>query len=221
MLYWHHQIAEERYVMSSNMQQLLNQIVVPAALVFLMVGGAAGVTLGLGLVFNSTLVMRMGTRLNQWVSFRQVLKPMEITRDTWQLVERNRRWLAIAIAVGGIYTIVQLRLIDSPATAARLAERWHVSTAGAAWLVQSALWFLVLGNVLAILTGLMLGFVPTTLARIDAIANRWISTRNALRSANASNSTVDQLAARWPRVAGALICVFSVVEILCVARAMH
>jgi hypothetical protein len=207
--------------MGVDMQQLLNTIVVPALLTFLMVGGVAGVVLGLGLCVRSDLVMRAGERLNRWVSFRQVLKPAEIPRDSWALVQRNRRVLAVLVVLGAAYTIYGLRLIDGPASATRVAERLGIGLSGASWLVESAVAFLIVGNGFAILVSALLGFAPDLLAKLDARSSRWISTRNAFRTASEINCTFDHWVEHWPRATGATIAFFSVVEIVSVARVMH
>jgi hypothetical protein len=207
--------------MGVNMQQLLNTIVVPALLTFLMVGGVAGVILGLGLCVRSDLVMRVGERLNRWISFRQVLKPAEVPRDSWALVQRNRRVLAVLVVLGAAYTIYGLRLIDGPASAVRVAERLGIGLSGASWLVESTVAFLIVGNAFAILVSLLLGFAPEVLAKVDARSSRWISTRNAFRTASEINCTFDHWVEHWPRATGAIIAFFSLVEIVSVARVMH
>lgn len=207
--------------MGVNMQQLLNTIVVPALLAFLMVGGVAGVILGIGLCIRSDLVMRAGEKLNRWVSFRRVLRPAEIPRDTWEVVQRNRRILAVLVMLGAAYTIYGLRLIDLPASAVRIASRLGISLQGAAWLVESSVAFLIVGNVFAILVSVMLGFAPELLAKLDSRSSRWISTRNALRTASEINCTFDHWVENWPRATGITIAMFSIVEIIAVARVMH
>ncbi len=207
--------------MGANMQQMLNTIVVPALLTFLMVGGIAGVILGMGLCVRSDLVLRAGEKLNRWVSFRRVLKPAEVPRDSWALVQRNRRVLAVLVVLGAAYTIYGLRLIDSGASAVRVAERLQISVTGAAWLVESGVAFLIVGNLFAILVSAMLGFAPEILARLDARSSRWISTRNAFRTASEINCTFDHWVEHWPRATGVVIALFSLVEIFSVARVMH
>ncbi len=207
--------------MGANLLQLINTIVVPALLVFLIVGGVAGVILGVGLCVRSDLVLRAGEKVNRWVSFRQVLKPAEMQRDSWALVQRNRRVLAFAVVLGAAYTIYGLRLIDPVAASVRVAERLHISVNGAAWLVDSSIWFLIMGNLFAIVISLLLGFAPEMLAKLDARSSRWISTRNAFRTASEINCTFDHWVEHWPRATGATIALFSLVEIITVARVMH
>ncbi len=207
--------------MGVNMQQLLNTIVVPALLTFLMVGGVAGVILGLGLCVRSDLVLRAGEKLNRWVSFRRVLKPAEISRDSWDIVQRNRRILAVLVVAGAAYTIYGLRLIDMAASAARVGSRLGISVQGASWLVESSVAFLIVGNGFAILVSALLGFAPELLAKLDARSARWISTRNALRTASEINCTFDHWVEHWPRATGITIVMFSLVEIISVARVMH
>jgi hypothetical protein len=207
--------------MGVNLQQMINTIVVPALLTFLMVGGVAGVVLGIGLCVRSDLVMRAGEKLNRWISFRRVLRPAEIPRDTWDLVQRNRRILAVLVALGAAYTIHGLRLIDLSASAVRVASRLGISVQGASWLVESSVAFLIVGNAFAILISALLGFAPELLAKLDSRSSRWISSRNALRTASEINCTFDHWVEHWPRATGITITVFSIVEIIAVARVMH
>ena len=207
--------------MIPNLHPLIQQIVIPAMLTFFLLGGIVGLLFGLGLLARSEMVLGWGDTMNRWVSFRQVLKPAEVTHDSWSAVQRNRRWLAVVITAGGLFTIYSLFNMDMDAIARNLAGRWSLRLSFVSWMVVSARWFLTLGNLVGVGVGLMLGFAPDLLAKVEKLSGRWYSTRNAMRTATVVHIGFDQWVSHSPRVMGVLLALFSVVEIYCVVRVMH
>ena len=57
------------------------QIVIPALVIALLVGGIAGILLGCALVFRSAATLNFIARMNRWISTGQALKPLDEPRD--------------------------------------------------------------------------------------------------------------------------------------------
>ncbi|MCG2584000.1 hypothetical protein [Massilia sp. TS11] len=199
----------------------MSLLVMPPFLVFLLVVGAAGVMLGLSLLLRSKLVWRIAGTLNRWISFRRLLRPLEVSYDSWAVIERNRRLLALGMTVAAAYTLYVLWSVDIKLTAYAMSKRWGINPVGIDWLLRSFLVFMTGGNLIAILAGWVLALQPAWFAQFDKRASRWISTRKLFRSADAMNSSFDRIVAAWPRAAGGLIALFSIVEIVCVVRVLR
>ncbi|MES2297856.1 MAG: hypothetical protein V4582_12495 [Pseudomonadota bacterium] len=205
----------------ANFQFLLNAILLPSLLTFLLIGGLFAMLVGLGLCVRSAAVLHAIEMLNRWISFRRVMKPLEIPRDSWRAIRRNRRWMSVLMLAGAAYTIRGLIELNVPATASVVATQFKLQAPLVEWLVLSAVCLLIIGNVMGVAASILLAFSPDSLARLDARASRWISTRNALRPASAMHCTFDHWVEHWPRATGMLITVFSLVEVVSVWRVMH
>jgi hypothetical protein len=207
--------------MPANFRFIVEQILLPSLLTFLLIGGIVAFVVGAGLFARSARMLHWIEVLNRWVSFRRVLKPLEIPRDSWESVRRNRRWLSVAILAGSAYTIRSLIELNVPATAALLAVHFKLQASAVEWLVLSAVCFLIIGNVAAVAASTLLAFSPDTLARFDKMSSRWVSTRHVMKHASEMHCSFDHWVEHWPRATGATIALFSMVEIVCVWRVMH
>lgn len=182
--------------------QLLHQFFAVVVLVFAGIGFAAGV----GLIVSSARTLRFFQAMNRWVSMRGALKPMEIPRDTDQLSHGHRRLLGYALIAGGAFSAIGLAAgVDAAAVGASFARGDMVRlVAIAAGTLQ---WFLVVGSVAGVAVGLLLCFAPGALAALEKHANRWISSRRAMRGADEPNLTLDRLVETHPGPSGwILVC---------------
>src|SRR5262249_23759727 len=130
--------------------------------------------IGLNLIFNSAETLRLFARLNQWVSLRRTLRPLEVPRDIGAAVRRWRPWLAAFFIAGGAFALFGL--------ATRFDARAIISAFGlrpavASWLLDSAWWALVVGNLAGIAVGIMLAFFPDALDVLETRGSRWYSER--------------------------------------------
>ena len=60
---------------------------------------------------------------------------------------------------------------------------------------------------LALVVGVMLGYFPDALGRLEAYANRWVSTRQLTMGSETMVFSLDRLVEAFPRTAGAMIVV--------------
>ncbi|MCW8827221.1 MAG: hypothetical protein OQK78_12450, partial [Gammaproteobacteria bacterium] len=61
------------------------------------------------------------------------------------------------------------------------------------WLFDSTIIFLWLSNITAFIVGTIIFFRPSLLKRVEALSNRWLSTRQGLRRFDQSYSQFDEL----------------------------
>ena len=185
-------------------------VVVPSALVFVLIVGVVGIILGLGLIARNESVLRLLERLNRWISLRRALKPLEVPRDIEQGVSKHPRGLGIVILAGAAFSLyfLLLRVSASDFTALLTAR----STQGALlWFANSVRWALIGANIVALAIGIVLAFVPQTMAPLAASANRWISSRRLTVKADEMDLTLDNVVRAYPRLAGTLIAIGALV----------
>src|SRR5262245_38679314 len=60
---------------------LLERVLVPALVIFLLLGSAASAALGCALVFRTASAVEFMRRMNRWVSSRRALKGLEAPRQ--------------------------------------------------------------------------------------------------------------------------------------------
>ena len=70
--------------------------------------------------------------------------------------------------------------------------------------INMLVWFLIIGNSLAIIVGLVMMLLPDKLPQITAITDRWISTRQAMRSIE-QNIDSDRYSLKHPYIFGIVI----------------
>lgn len=196
---------------------LLERVIVPALVIFLLVGSVASALFGLALVFRTEKALAFMRSMNRWVSTRRALRPAEMPYAPRVESRRGRLLLALFLLLGGLFALYALLWrLQIPRVAVVLGvnlQKWFVI--GVA--LQTMKWFLVLGSALAVAVGVLMLFVPARLAALEARLDRWYSTRQALPAGGESmRYPLDTLVEASPRAAGWLIAAAS----LLVAAAM-
>jgi len=181
--------------------------------VLFLVGGVVALAAGLCLAFNSAGALRFFDRLNLWVSTRRTFKPIEIPRDTTQVVYRYRRFLAVIFVAGGAFATFGLLKHFDAAAVIRLFGLDFFRPSFAGWVADSGRWVLIAGNLAGIVVGIMLGFFPDALMALEARGARWYSERKFARDREKMNLTLDGWVAQFPRTAGWIITFFALVLI--------
>lgn len=72
-----------------------------------LLGALCAIFVALSLLLRPSLLRGFEGNMNQWLSLRKVLKPMEIPRDDVErYVERHSRQVGIFLLLGGLYTLL-------------------------------------------------------------------------------------------------------------------
>ena len=183
---------------------LFRQWAIQSLVVFFFVGGLVGLAVGACLVFCSKWTLRVFDALNRWVSMRSVAKPFELPRDTTRAVQKYRRWLAVFFIAGAVFSIF---VLATKFDARAVISGFNLNTLRApvaAWIVESAKWLLIVGNLVAIAVGIMLGFYPAAITALEASGGRWYSDRRLVKGADKMHLSLDQWVAAYPRSAGVI-----------------
>jgi hypothetical protein len=148
--------------------------------------------------------------MNRWVSTRRALKAFEIPRDTNRVAARGGRALGVALVALGAYVALVLWRLDPRAVTGALAAGPNASLAEIG--IESARWFLVLGGVAGMATGIMLLFFPRAWHAVEAHANHWHSTRQLAAVGDSMHLGPDRIAEAFPRLTGWVILAMSAVS---------
>jgi len=173
--------------------------------VFFLLGGLVGIAVGVGLIVRSERTVRFFGTLNRWVSLRRASRPLEVPRDTTQAVQRNRRWLAAVFIAGGAFSVFILATKFEANAARQMFNLTALRPPVGLWIVESGRWILIVGNLIAVVAGILLAFFPASVAALEARGSRWFSERRLLKGADAQNLSLDKWVTAYPRHAGVII----------------
>lgn len=192
--------------MSLSNNNLVNQLLIQAAVMFFLVWSLVGAAIGAGLIVSSAKTFRLFGMMNRYVSTRHGFKPLAMAHDIGQSVRKHRRLIGALFVLGAAYSIYSLLVwFDNSAIVFVLDLRYPRRFV--AWILDSARWSLILLNVFALATGIMLGFFPHALGRLEAKANHWVSVRKLTMGVDTMDLTLDKLVEAYPRTAGSVILV--------------
>ena len=191
---------------------LIERVIIPALVIFLLIGGIASALLGLALVFRTEKTLAFMRSMNRWVSTRRGLREAEMPRTVEVKSRRGKILLALFLLFGGIFALYVLVLrLEIPRVAVVVGvnlQKWFVLGV----VLQTLKWFLVVGSALAVLVAVLILFFPSRLAALEERLNKWYSTRHILPSTGeAMRYPLDMLVEGAPRAAGWIIAVASLV----------
>jgi len=199
--------------------RVIDQIVIPALVVFLLIGSLAAALLGVALLLRSAAALRFIARMNRWVSTRRALKPLEIPRSVETLTaSRSRPWLGALVVIGAaaaLYLLLtRMETIGSRSASALELKRWLSITLP----LLTLKWFLVAGSAFAIVAGVMMVAFPRAWRALEERMNRWYSTRRLVPAGSDDmRMPLEALVEAHPRAAGAIIVVASLIVALSMA----
>jgi hypothetical protein len=148
----------------------------------------------------------------RWFSLRRLTKPLDVTRDTERALLRRPAVLgavlvasAVLILIKGVPLVASVGSADGGRMLAQLfgAVQWPPQLWQTLW--ASLVAFVALGAVLALGVGALALLDGERLKAVSALANRWVSTRQATRPISVRLVTLDQLLAGRPRLWGGVI----------------
>lgn len=187
-----------------RIESLLGGIVFDALLIFLLLGAAFALVIGLLMLLAPAVVNRLRATLDRRYSGRQAMKPMEIPRYEERGFYRHHKAWGAFISLGAlVYLAVFFFAYDHAAATRVLAD--YMNRHLAAWLVDSGVIVLTAGNLLALAIGLIVFIRPSLLKGVEARANRWLSTRRLLRPLEDEHGGPDRFALAHPRLTGVLL----------------
>lgn len=177
----------------------MTEILLQAVFLFFFLVGLATAALGLIMLLAPEGYRRIADRLDrEEVSMRRGLKPLEypIWIERW-LYRHHRITGSLLLAAGLLFfaAVVFPFGIQQPAAA----------LPGESIFWEALLWLLTLAHGVAAVLGLVILIRPSALKSLEAVANRWISTRQMGRPLENRYYGPDRWAMRHPRATGMVL----------------
>lgn len=188
--------------------KFLAAILQQSIFVFLLLGSFFSLAAGLLLLFNSEKAFRIGEWMNRWVSTRAALRPLEEQHSISRPLYRMHRLVGTLICAGALYALI---VLGTPYGEMAIVK--SLSGIGpprfASWISESLRIVLLVGNLGALLFGLVFIVRPSALKGLEAWADRRISARQATKPLEEVRLTTDRFARAHPRLVGAIVAVGS------------
>lgn len=183
---------------------LLTEIVIESALYALLVFSLFAFVVGMILLIAPQKLEHLRTISDQWLTPRKPLKSLEVPRNSDPILYRHHRWIggvAIVLPIITLYLLLYSVVDELPQDMVSKEGEYLFWQ----WLFESATLFLWITNIFAFAVGIVLFFRPSGLKRVEAIANRWLSTRQGLRRFDKSYSQLDELMLRRSKWIGVFL----------------
>jgi len=191
-------------VFSTAYLKFLTAIVQQTVFVFLLVGAIFALAAGLLLIFRSGLAFRMAETMNRWVSTRSAMRALEEHHSIARPLYRMHRLVGVLLCVGALYSLLVLG--SAPGEMALIRMLGSFAPRRFASFAAESLWIVLLvGNVCALLFGLVFTVRPSALKGLEAWADRRISGRKASKPLEQVHLTTDEFVRAHPRLVGVLV----------------
>jgi len=183
---------------------IIDQLFIPAAVLFFFIGGMVAVVIAIGLILRSPRVFRLFELMNRYVSSRSATKALAIPRDSGSFMWKHWRPVGMVFVVGSAYSLWGLLTgPDNNQIVSMLKLGYPPEFV--LWIVETLKYFLIAGCMASIIVGILMLFYPDTLKAVESLSARWYSTRRIKPEADKMVMLLDDWVASFPRTAGLLI----------------
>ncbi len=191
----------------------------PVLYVLLLGGALLGLAIGAMLIFDSARVIRWNYALNRWYSTRRAMRPLDQPVDTKRVIYRWHRLLGALVFAGALYTLDVLAFRYQTGALVRVFR--DLGRPDVLELVfESLRILLIVGNVAALLAGLVLCFRPSLLKGIEGWGDRQYSGRASTKPLDIMRYQPDDFVRARPRFVGLLLVLGSAYVLIALGLAL-
>ena len=180
---------------------LLVSVLGQALYILLLLGVALGLLVGILLLIDSQRVLRWNAYLNRWISTGESLRVLDQPHDLNRIVYRSHRILGLVVLAAALYALDVL-VFNIQTRALVHIFRDLANPATLQLFAESVRWFLVAGNVLAILVGMILVLRPSLLKGVEGWTDRRYSPRLSSPNLDEPRYQPDEFVRAHLRLAG-------------------
>lgn len=181
--------------------KILNSVLLQTFLIFVLVGGMAGLLVGIGLLLRPEGIVRLNHYFSRWVSTDRLEQELDRPRWIERMFYRHSRLVGGFLLVGAVFILyVFLFAYNLHAISPSVAHN-----AGAAWLLDATVGVLLVGSTLAAVVGAIVMVRPSLLRNLESSANRWVGSDSLLKVFNSRHDAFDRYLLSHSRIAGVCI----------------
>ena len=185
---------------------ILASTLLNAFLWILLGGGVLATVIGLWLLVAPFGFASFSDKINRWVSTRQAVHWLEAPRPIERFFYRRHKVFGVMLIVGAAFALYYLGFhYDAARMLAAFALPW--TGTGVEAVTTALTGFLLFGNGMVLLIGVIVFLRPSLLKGIETASNRWVSTGETFDSLDSRNDFPDEVISHRPRLAGAVLLV--------------
>lgn len=193
------------------MNSLLSQVSYPVFLyltfLFFLMGSVFSFFVGIALALRSEKALKFFELMNRWVSVRRMMRPLSVPHNVEPALLKRRITVGLLIVIGSMASIL---LLDG--TNLRPTLTLFEGTLSAPELMGVAdnlKGFLVVGNMVCLLVGLLILFFPRALSAVESYTDRLYSLRKSTIPLGKMHMEVDCWVLKHPTSAGLTLTILS------------
>ena len=171
--------------------------------ILLLLGAALGLLIGIMLLVDSQRVLRWNAYLNHWISTGESLRVLDQPHDIKRVVYRRHRFVGLVVLAAALYALDVLVFNIQTRTLVHIFSDL-AKPATLQLFADGARLFLVGGNALAILAGIILVLRPSLFKGVEGWTDREYAARLSGQALDAPRYQPDEWVRAHPRVAGVL-----------------
>ena len=190
------------------MNGVIVEILQESLLLFFLIGSLFALLLGLLFVFAPESAKRFSKTNNRWLSLRRTTRPLEVPHLIDRNLYRHHHLVGLFIILSSAYILYRLGFDYHHSQAVAALQGGVVGNGTTTiWLLESLLWFVLPMTIFFLFIGAAIAIKPSSLKGLEALSNRWLSTRKAMQPIERSNYSIDNWVEHHPRLFGSLLCV--------------
>jgi hypothetical protein len=194
---------------SNILSQVSYQVFLYCVFSFFMLVSIFSFIVGVGLAMRSPMMLRFIQFMNRGFSVRRLFKPLTTPHFVEPELLKHHRLLGISFIVGAAMSI--FLLWDVNADVFQPVFLGYFEKEEAEILAGYTKSFLLVGNGVCLVVGLLAMFLPHLLSRIEAYTDKWYTLRKQTRPLTEVHLDVDQWVLAHPTVSGVTLSLLSFV----------
>ena len=193
--------------MNSLISQVSYPVFISGVFVFFIIASVFSFIVGVGLAMRNPTMLRFFNFMNKSYSTRRMLKPIAAPHYVEPALLKHPVMLGVVITVGALVSIWLLKGVNPEVFLTMYLGMFsYVSAkvlAGYTWS------FLLFGNVLCVVVGVLLLFFPRHLSTIESYTDKWYTFRKQTRPLSEMHFEVDHWVLAHPTVSGITLSLLS------------
>lgn len=180
----------------------------PMLFAFAASAAVLGLVSGLWLLIAPGGFARIESIAGSPFSLRRGLRPFDISRNVDRYFYRHHEAIGLLVIAASTFTLYRTMFDIVPGKVARLLITQYPQVV-ADWLITSLQYSLLLGNLFAIVVGLVIYVRPSALKDFEARANRWFTARKKTLWLQSQLGNTGEILRNQPRTLGIIILILS------------
>lgn len=177
--------------------------------IFLLICAPLGVAASLLLITNPQLLERLNRVANRWISARNLNQFLDRTISIEHWFYRHHHAFGAVVMLGSSYIFIYFGILFDKVYALQHLN-WRVPPKLIVGLLDALVLSSLTGAVVAFMVGLFLWLRPSLLRGIEAEANQWMSSRQAIKMLEIPRDQIEFFVARHAQRVGWLLLLGSI-----------